>query len=80
MPNVAKAAEKGFITIGLKQPIDLVDKDPYQMYQELCNITQQRRDPCAIDVFISAVEYMKGGKARKWWGFAQQRKEKLAGK
>jgi hypothetical protein len=80
IPNVGKATEKDFLILGLKQPLDLVDKDPYQMYQALCNITQQTHDPCVIDVFISAVEYMKGGKTRKWWEFTQQRKEKLADK
>jgi hypothetical protein len=77
IPNVGKAIEKDFIVIGLKQPLDLVGKDPYQMYETLCHITQKRHDPCVIDVFISAVNYMQGGPAKKWWEFTQQRKEKL---
>jgi hypothetical protein len=80
IPNVGKAIEKDFIVIGLKQPLDLVDKDPYQMYETLCHITQKRHDPCVIDVFISAVNYMQGGPAKKWWEFSQQRKEKLGSK
>jgi hypothetical protein len=80
IPNVGKAIEKDFILMGLKQPLDLANKDPYQMYQALCEITQQRHDPCVIDVFISAVDYMNGGPARKWWEFTQQRKEKMGSK
>lgn len=80
IPNVGKAIEKDFILIGLKQPIELINKDPYLMYDELCNITQQRHDPCVIDVFISAVNYMKGGPAKKWWEFTKERKAKLSAK
>ena len=80
IPNVGKAIEKDFILIGLKEPIELINKDPYLMYNELCNITQQRHDPCVIDVFISAVNYMKGGPPKKWWEFTKERKAKLSGK
>ncbi len=80
IPNVGKAIEKDFFLIGLKKPIELINKDPYQMYNELCSITQQKHDPCVIDVFISAVDYMKGGLPQKWWEFTNERKEKLAGK
>ena len=79
IPNVGKAIEKNFILIGLKEPIDLISQDPYQMYETLCTITGQRHDPCVIDVFISAVNYMQGGPPRKWWEFTDERKRKLAG-
>ena len=65
IPNVGKVIEKDFILIGLKEPIELVNKDPYLMYKKLCNVTQQRYDPCVIDIFISAVNYMKGGTSKK---------------
>ncbi len=80
IPNVGKAIKKDFVLIGVKEPIDLVDKDPYKMYHDLCNVTQQRYDPCVIDVFISAVNYMKGGPPKKWWEFTKERKAKLCSK
>ncbi len=80
IPNVGKAIEKDFILIGLKEPIELINKDPYLMYNELCKVTQQRHDPCVIDVFISAVNYMNGGPAKKWWEFTKERKAKLDGR
>ena len=80
IPNVGKAIEKDFFLIGLKEPKELINKDPYLMYKELCNITQQRHDPCVLDVFISAVNYMKGGPAKKWWEYTKERKARLAGK
>lgn len=80
IPNVGKAIEKDFVLIGVKKPIDLVEKDPYKMYNDLCKVTQQKHDPCVIDVFISAVNYMKGGPPKKWWEFTKERKEKLCSK
>ena len=80
IPNVGKAIEKDFILLGIKNPGDLINKDPYQLYDELCNITHKRQDPCVIDIFLSAINYMKGGPPKKWWEFTKERKKKLAGK
>ncbi len=80
IPNVGKAIEKNLILIGLKEPNELVNKDPYLMYKELCHVTQQRQDPCVIDIFMSAVNYMQGGPPKKWWEFTKERKATLAGK
>lgn len=48
------------------------------MLVKLLKITGQRHDPCVIDVFISAVRYMEGGAAKKWWEFTAERKNYLA--
>lgn len=74
IPNIGPAIERNLIALGLDTPDDLIGKDPYQMYADLCAITQKRHDPCVIDVFISAVRYMEGGPARKWWEFTDERK------
>ena len=77
IPNVGKAIEKDLILLGIKKPIELIGKDPYQMYRDLCNVTSNRHDPCLIDVFISAVKYMEGGPPKKWWEFTNERKKKM---
>ena len=77
IPNVGKAIEKNFILLGIREPIELIGKDPYQMYSDLCNITGNRHDPCIVDVFISAVSYMEGGPPKKWWEFTKERKKKM---
>ena len=77
IPNVGKAIENLFNIIGVNSPKQLIGKDPYKMYIELCNVTNQTHDPCVIDVFISAVKYMEGGPHRKWWEFTEERKNKL---
>ena len=77
IPNVGKAIEKDFNIVGVNSPKQLIGKDPYKMYNELCNATNQKHDPCVIDVFISAVRYMEGGPPKKWWEFTEERKNKL---
>jgi len=78
IPNVGEAIEKDFVLLGINEPIELTGRDPYQMYSDLCNVTGKRQDPCVIDVFISAVRYMEGGPAKKWWEFTEERKKRLS--
>jgi hypothetical protein len=78
IPNVGAATEQDFLLLGLKSPIDLINKDPYKLYEELCHITQQKHDPCVIDVFIASVKYMQGEPAKKWWEYTSERKATLA--
>ena len=75
IPNVGPAMERDLVALGIRQPSDLIGGDPYQLYEELCCITNKRQDPCVIDVFISAVKYMEGGPAKKWWEFTEDRKK-----
>ena len=78
IPNVGEAIEKDFVLLGINEPIELTGRDPYRMYSDLCNVTGKRQDPCVIDVFISAVRYMEGGPAKKWWEFTEERKKQLS--
>jgi hypothetical protein len=78
IPNVGAVIEKDLLALGIDKPIELIGKDPYQMYRDLCRITQKRHDPCVMDVFISAVKYMEGGPPKKWWKFTEERKKHMA--
>ena len=80
LPNVGPATAKDFVLLGIHAPAELIGRDPYQMYLDLCEITGSRQDPCVIDVFISAVRFMQGGPAKKWWEFSAERKQALAGR
>ena len=77
IPNVGIAIEKDFFALGMGHPVDLIGKDPYQMYNDLCRIRHRKYDPSVLDVFISAVHYMEGGPTKKWWEFTQERKKYL---
>jgi hypothetical protein len=55
IPNVGPAIAANLRLIGVSAPQDLLGKDPYTMYDNLCHTTGVRPDPCVIDVFISFV-------------------------
>ena len=50
------------------------------MYDDLCDTTGDRHDPCVIDVFIAAVRFMGGKPAKPWWKYTAERKRMLAAK
>lgn len=77
IPNVGPATTRDLALLHIFKPSELVGKDPYKMYDELCQVTGVTHDPCVIDVFISAVRFMEGGPSRKWWHYTSERKKTL---
>jgi len=77
IPNIGKATVKILNDLKIVTPNQLIGKDPYKMYDALCNATNKKYDPCLIDVFISAVKFMEGGPPKKWWEFTEERKIKM---
>ena len=77
IPNIGKAIAKNLVLLGIERPVDLIGRDPYRLYEELCRVTQKKHDPCVLDVFISAVRYMEGGPPKKWWEFTEERKRRF---
>ena len=78
LPYIGKAGAADLVLLGISHPQQLVGCDPVQMYQELCELTQQRHDPCVIDVFMSITRFMAGEPAQAWWKFTEERKKILA--
>ncbi len=77
IPNIGRAIEKKLLLLGIREPGELIGRDPYKMYDDLCSLTGKEHDPCLLDVFISAVRYMEGGPPKLWWEFTKERKERL---
>ena len=61
IPNVGPSIAANLRLIGVSSPQDLLGRDPYTMYDDLCDTTGVRHDPCVIDVFIAAVRFMTWG-------------------
>jgi hypothetical protein len=74
LPNVGPAVAADFRLLGLARPNDLLGRDPYALYDELCRLTRRRHDPCLLDTFIAAVRFMGGEPARPWWAYTAERK------
>ncbi|HKP05175.1 MAG TPA: helix-hairpin-helix domain-containing protein [Chthoniobacterales bacterium] len=77
IPNVGASIARDLRSIGIKQPRDLIGKNPQSLYQALCERTRARQDPCVLDTFISAVRFMEGAPARPWWSYTAERKRKF---
>jgi hypothetical protein len=52
IPNVGPAIAAKMRLIGISSAQDLPGKVPYEMYEDLCNITRVRHDHCLIDTRI----------------------------
>ena len=78
IPNIGPSIAANLRRIGITSPHELLGKDPYAMYDELCRITGTRHDPCLLDVFIAAVRFMGGEPAKPWWKYTPERKQMLA--
>ncbi len=74
LPNVGPSIAGDLRGIGVATPADLVGRDAYALYDDLCQVTGQRHDPCVIDVFLSAVRFMAGDPPRPWWHYTAERK------
>lgn len=75
LPNIRKAMANDLRLIGMDHPKKLIKKDPFKLYDKLCRATGKRQDPCVIDVFMSVVRFMEGGKPLPWWSFTNERKK-----
>jgi hypothetical protein len=79
IPNIGPSIAADLRRIGISWPQDLLAKEPYAMYDELCRITGVHHDPCSLDVFIAATRFMAGEPAKPWWKYTSERKRMLAG-
>jgi hypothetical protein len=75
LPNIGKAMAGDLRLIGIDHPKKLIGKDPFKLYNTLCKKTGVRQDPCVLDVFMSAVHFMKTGESQPWWSFTGERKK-----
>lgn len=76
-PNIGKAMAADLRLIGIDCPKKLIGMEPFTMYEELCEKTGKRHDPCVIDVFKSVVHFMEGGDPLPWWSFTPERKKQM---
>ncbi|MBW3525953.1 helix-hairpin-helix domain-containing protein [Shewanella sp. NKUCC05_KAH] len=77
LPNIGKACAADLRLLGIDKPEQLLDRNPYELYQTLCDKTGQRHDPCMLDVFISITRFMAGEEPKPWWFYTDERKNTL---
>ncbi|MCW7541233.1 helix-hairpin-helix domain-containing protein [Aquabacterium sp. A7-Y] len=74
IPNIGPALAEDLELLGIHTPRDLIGRDALVLYHELCARTGQRHDPCVLDTFMAAIDFMRGAPAAPWWHYTAQRK------
>ncbi len=74
LPNIGPAIAADLRLIGIHTPRELKGRDAFVLYQKLNAATGKRHDPCVLDTFIAAVDFMSGAAAAPWWAYTAQRK------
>ena len=77
LPNIGPSLAADLRLIGIQRPADLRGKDAFVLYQKLCAATGQRQDPCVLDTFMAATDFMRGAPAAPWWAYTAQRKQQF---
>ncbi|MBL8306060.1 MAG: helix-hairpin-helix domain-containing protein [Rubrivivax sp.] len=77
LPNIGPSIAADLRLLGILHPRELASRDAFQLYQALCTLTGKRQDPCVLDTFMAATEFMRGGPARPWWDFTAERKARF---
>ena len=74
LPNIGPSLAANLRSIGVLHPRELVSRDAFVLYQALCAKTGRRQDPCVLDTFMAATDFMRGAPASPWWKYTPQRK------
>ncbi len=76
LPNIGPSIAGDLRLMGIHHPQELAGRDPLQLYQRLSQLTGRRQDPCVLDTFMAATDFMGGAEPRPWWTYTQERKER----
>lgn len=74
LPNIGPSLAADLRLIGIQTPRELKGRDAFVLYQKLAAATGTRQDPCVLDTFMAAVDFMNGAAAAPWWAYTAQRK------
>jgi hypothetical protein len=74
LPNIGPSIAADLRLIGVVHPQELAHQDAFALYRALCQATGQRHDPCVLDTFMAATDFMRGAPALPWWHYTAQRK------
>lgn len=74
LPNIGPSLAADLRQIGVRHPRDLRGKEAFALYQKLCTATGRRQDPCVLDTFMAATDFMSGAQAAPWWYYTARRK------
>jgi hypothetical protein len=76
LPNIGASIARDLRQIGIVEPGDLAGRDALDLYRALGEALGRRQDPCVLDTFMAAVDFMNGAPPRPWWTYTAERKRR----
>jgi hypothetical protein len=76
LKNVGPATYQDLIKLSITNIADLAKADPDELYIRIQEITKQKHDPCAWDVFAAIIHEAKTGIKEPWWQWTAVRKDR----
>ncbi len=77
IPNIGKSLAADLRSVDVHTPADAKTMHPRTAYELLRGPMGRRHDPCVLDTFLAAHEFMNGGEVKPWWAFTERRKAML---
>jgi hypothetical protein len=74
LPNIGPSIAGDLRSLGIQHPQELAGRDPHALYVALCDKTGKRQDPCVLDTFMAATDFMGGAGPKPWWDYTAERK------
>ncbi len=78
IPNIGMSLAADLRGLGITTPQQVREMDPVTAYELLRDPMGKRHDPCVLDTFLAAHDFMNGGPSQPWWNFTARRKALLA--
>ncbi len=76
LPNVGPRMAADLRRLGIVRPHELAGRDPFALYQALGRLAGRRQDPCVLDTFLAATDFMRGAPPNPWWHYTAERKRR----
>ena len=78
LSGIGKAMLEDFALLKIRTVDELAAADPQNLYDDLCQRTRSRQDPCVLDTFRCAVAQARDPQLpvdqRNWWYWSRLRK------
>ena len=75
LPNIGLAMAADLRALGIQHPTELAQSDAFALYQSLCSLSGKRQDPCVLDTFMAATDFMRGAAPAPWWAYTARRRQ-----
>ncbi len=79
--SIGPAMLRDFERLGIHSVVQLARQNPERMYARLNRLTEQRQDPCVLDVFHAAVAQARNPRLAvekcQWWYWSRKRKQEI---